>query len=252
MPLYKTRAIIIKTRNLGEADKIVTSFTERFGKVSGVAKGSRNIKSRFCGSLETFTYCNLLYFGKENQNLYRINSCDTIKSFRGIREDLKTLSISMYLIELVDIMLKEYYVNRYMFQFLVSILSAMGNSADPYSLLRLFEIRFMSILGYMPKLNRCAICNREPENGTIGFNHTKNGIVCKNCFGNDRDITHISHGTLKFLHKAVRIGLDKVERLKIPKGQEQEISEITRRYVKLYTNRELKSYLFMMDVMNRY
>ncbi len=49
MALYRTEAIVLRTRNLGEADKILTLFTESRGKVSAVARGSRRPRNHLMG-----------------------------------------------------------------------------------------------------------------------------------------------------------------------------------------------------------
>ena len=49
--LLKTPAITLKSRKWGEADRIVTFYTLLFGKVRGVARGARRVKSRFGSAL---------------------------------------------------------------------------------------------------------------------------------------------------------------------------------------------------------
>ncbi|TLY16136.1 MAG: DNA repair protein RecO, partial [Nitrospirae bacterium] len=45
MPLLKTAGIVLKSRKWGEADRIVTFFTLKYGKIRGVARGARRMKS---------------------------------------------------------------------------------------------------------------------------------------------------------------------------------------------------------------
>lgn len=55
MPLVKTAAIVLHSRKWGEADRIVTFYTMRIGKLRGVARGARRLKSRLGGMIEPFT-----------------------------------------------------------------------------------------------------------------------------------------------------------------------------------------------------
>jgi len=65
MALYKTEGIVIRTRNLGEADRIITLYTRDRGKVEGVARGSRRARSRLMGATQLFTYGHyLMYSGR--------------------------------------------------------------------------------------------------------------------------------------------------------------------------------------------
>src|SRR5215469_6800563 len=52
---YKTNAVVLRGRNLGEADRIFTLFTSERGKLDAVAKGVRRTKSQFAGRLEFLT-----------------------------------------------------------------------------------------------------------------------------------------------------------------------------------------------------
>ena len=85
MALYKTQAIVVKSINLSESDRLITFLTENSGKIKCVAKGARKVKNQFWGSLEPMSQVNLIYFGKENQNLYRLNQADIIDSSHTIR-----------------------------------------------------------------------------------------------------------------------------------------------------------------------
>jgi len=52
MGLVDTEALILRTYNLAEADKIVVTLTRSAGLVRGVAKGCRKLRNRFGASLE--------------------------------------------------------------------------------------------------------------------------------------------------------------------------------------------------------
>ena len=62
MALYKTQAIVLKSMNLSESDRLVTFLTEDHGKVKCVAKGARKAKNCFWGSLEPMTQIHMIYF----------------------------------------------------------------------------------------------------------------------------------------------------------------------------------------------
>lgn len=57
MAIYRDEVTILKSRNLGEFDKLLTFFGKRRGKFRVIAKGVRKISSRKRGHLETFNLC---------------------------------------------------------------------------------------------------------------------------------------------------------------------------------------------------
>ena len=73
MPLQTTEAIVIGGHNLGEADRIISFFTRRLGKIRAVARGARWVRSRFGGTLELFTLGHLVFFEWPNRTLHKIN-----------------------------------------------------------------------------------------------------------------------------------------------------------------------------------
>ncbi len=92
MPLLKTPAIVLKSRKWGDADRIVTFFTLKHGKVRGVARGARRMKSRFGGTLEPFVYCDLVLYEKPGDTLYRVSQTDVRQAFHPLRNSLETIA----------------------------------------------------------------------------------------------------------------------------------------------------------------
>ncbi|OGW49229.1 MAG: DNA repair protein RecO, partial [Nitrospirae bacterium RBG_19FT_COMBO_58_9] len=88
MPLIKTAAITLKSRKWGDADRILTFYTKEMGKVRGVARGARRMKSRLGASLEPLTICHLNLFEKSGDSLYRVSQVDLVEPFMKFREDL--------------------------------------------------------------------------------------------------------------------------------------------------------------------
>src|SRR5438034_10431065 len=91
MPLLKTTGIVLKSRKWGEADRIVTFFSLQYGKIRGVARGARRMKSRFGSALEPFVHCDLVLYEKHGDSLYRVSHADIRESFYGLRDQLETI-----------------------------------------------------------------------------------------------------------------------------------------------------------------
>ena len=52
--LYRTEAIVLKRRDYGEADRLLTVFTPEHGKLVLLGKGGRKTQSRKAGHGELF------------------------------------------------------------------------------------------------------------------------------------------------------------------------------------------------------
>lgn len=47
LSIFKSKAIVIKTLDFKESDKIIWLFTEKLGKISVIAKGAKKVKVNF-------------------------------------------------------------------------------------------------------------------------------------------------------------------------------------------------------------
>lgn len=245
MPLFKTEAIVLQRIKLSESHLIITFFTRDFGKVQCVAKGARKIKSRYGGRFEPFTWLNIIYSGKEHQNLYILNHCDTIKPFYRLREDYARLTTGLYFTEIINSFIKEAEKNEELFNFFFRALDILEKTENISVLIRVFEMRTIAISGFAPKLNTCTICKNEPVDKHLNFYFQQGGIICGKCLNGNSPGRRLTLGTLNYLKKILTINLGSIERLKFPKGLDKEIGIITQIYLKTILGKEFKSYRFI-------
>src|SRR3990167_5613366 len=60
MNSFATEAVVLKRRDFGEADRLVTFFTKRKGKVVALAKGVRKVTSRRAPNIELLNHVRIL------------------------------------------------------------------------------------------------------------------------------------------------------------------------------------------------
>ncbi len=245
MKTYHTKAVVIKKIRLSEGDTIVTLFTEQYGKVSVMARGLCFFKNRYHGKLEPPACIYLNYTGKGARNLPFFNSCETVDPFKNIGEDLGKIFTAFYLLELVDSWIKESDPNQPLFHLLHASLSLLEKMETYDTLIRVFELRLLSLTGYAPKLDGCLKCGKLPEQATLYFNFEKGGIICSQCAGGRPMGQKISLGSLNFAQKGSGIHYPHIHRLKIPKGLAKEIEMLSHHFLISRLGKELKSYRFL-------
>lgn len=143
---FKTEGIILKRRNFGEADRILTVFTIHKGKISVMAKGVRRITSRRAGNVELLNRVQMfLYPGKQFLILTEASSIDT---FQKLKEDLILSTYAYHIIELVDKLTAENQENRSLYIEIVEVLKRL--SVKPRQILiRAFEAKTLSLMGFV-------------------------------------------------------------------------------------------------------
>lgn len=146
MRFLKTEGIILKRRNFGEADRILTVFSLHKGKISVLAKGVRRIVSRRAGNVELLNRVRIyLHLGKRMPILTEAESLDT---YQKLKEDLTLSAYAFHIIELVDKLTAEDQENPNLYQGLVEVLQRL--SINPRQILvRAFETKILSVLGFI-------------------------------------------------------------------------------------------------------
>ncbi|MCL5020033.1 MAG: DNA repair protein RecO [Patescibacteria group bacterium] len=87
MRSFKAEGIIIKRKNFGEADRIITVLTRNQGKIQIKAAGVRKIQSRRSPHVELLNH-SILFIYKGRGNLPVLTEAQTVNSFQDIKNDL--------------------------------------------------------------------------------------------------------------------------------------------------------------------
>ena len=146
MPGFKTEGIILKRRNFGEADRILTVFSLHRGKISVMAKGVRRITSRRAGNVELLNRVQMfLYPGKQ---FLILTEASSLKTYQKLKEDLTLSTYAYHIIELVDKLTAENQENRNLYIELVEVLKRLERNPRQI-LVRAFEAKILSNLGFV-------------------------------------------------------------------------------------------------------
>jgi len=244
----KTEAIIISSMNLGEADKLVTFFSLDRGMQKGVAKNARKSFKRFGAGLESFTLSRLHLYEREHQELARIESADIVSQHAAIGAELDRGAAGAVMLELVREMAPLGERNAPAFLLLSYVLHLLDSGEDPLFLLSIFEIKFLSLLGYQPKLDHCLSCGNQPK-GEIIFLGMKGGILCPDCMvSSGEPQVRLSAGAVGFYYQALRMDMDKVSRLKPSSGIMQELDRAFSAHTFHILGKRLKSTEFLKTI----
>ena len=81
MESVRTPAIVLQIKRYGESDKIVTFYTKKRGKMSGIAKGASRSLKRFLNKLELFSELEIHFVDSRISSLVRIEQAELIKPF---------------------------------------------------------------------------------------------------------------------------------------------------------------------------
>ena len=216
MPLVRTRGIILRSLKWGDADRIITVYSPNVGKVRGVARGARRLKTRFGGVLEPFGLVDVTLFHKTPESLGQISQIDLVTSYSPIREDLTVMTAAARMVKMVEAITADRDPNPNMYATLVHGLESLRPDDDVVLTALLFQIHVLGHTGFRPQFNSCTEC------GTIAqqqlsqwFSPRLGGIVCRDC--GSRDVGRmllLSKGSVAFIEQARRLSMSNLSRLK--------------------------------------
>lgn len=170
---------MLKTSDLGEADRILTLLTRHQGKVRVIAKGIRKPTSRLAGHAEPLVHA--MFQLARGRTLDVLTGAETKASYRLLREDLKVIAAGWYVSELADRFSAERSPSAPVFDLVESALAALEAGALPSVVCRWFDLHLLDRSGFRPELGRCVQCRRSPDEVTNVWHPDAGGLVCARC-----------------------------------------------------------------------
>lgn len=180
MALKSTEAITLRTYPLREADRIVVFFTRSYGKLRGIARRARLMKSPFGSSLEPMSHVRVVFFAKENQELAVINSCDLLESHAGHRSTLEGSYYCAYFAELLNEFSQEGEANEKIFRLLLTVLAPLP-ALDWEARARYLEAWMLRLEGVFPALQNCGRCGKALARETAHISSGGQEALCHAC-----------------------------------------------------------------------
>jgi len=246
MPSFKSEAVILQVTDYAEYDKIVSFYTKNYGRIRGIARGAKRSQRRFGGALEPFTHDEVTFFEKEGHGLARLEDCRIINTFPALGKDIKKIAYGNYLLELVNTLTPEREKHPEILTLLLHFLNLLSEQAAREDILRIFEIRLTTLLGYQPQVLRCVSCGRDYIlQETYRFSVKKGGILCSACHRENEAFPGLSHGTIRIFQQAQQQSLEKLNRIHFSPASLGEGKLILSRFLEYHIGRKPKSLEFI-------
>jgi DNA repair protein RecO (recombination protein O) len=176
-----SRAFLVRSADMGEADRRLAFFTETDGAVSVVAKAARRSRKRFGGALQKYF---LLEVGwtEEPRRMPILTSASILVSFWDIVADWDRVRYADYLLELALSLFPQSGHKTKAFAFLLAGFRSLSGGETPASVGRKAEAAFLSLGGWGPELSGCLRCGRA-ESNSFRFVVSEGRLYCLACSG---------------------------------------------------------------------
>lgn len=271
MAFLKTEAVVIKTTNLREADKIITFFSKESGKIQGIAKGVRKIKARHGGKLDLFTRVNVIFFQKlepmqgrgfpERHPLLPITQVDLLESFAQLKAEFPRIVGASYIAEFLNRVFEAYDASHPdVYELVCETFRTLAATDQIRNILPAFEIKLLAHLGYAPALNQCANCqtrlaasgeskplvsDKAPQ---LGFSSSTGGVLCPRCRPLKKDAMPVTPAAIEQARRLLKQHIRQSPHIALSAQQYREIKALLTNHFRYHVGISLNTEAFVQKL----
>lgn len=243
MGLVESEAIVLRTYNLAEADKIVVCLTRSAGVVRAVARGARRLKSKYGAGLEPYTLLALSFYEKEGRELHSVRDAEILRSYFHLSKSVETMRALAYMGELVLEFAPPHEPNEKLFRMVNACLEALaGSSMDIAAITRYFEVWLLKLAGFLPNIRSCADCGRRLKGEGVVYLNMDSRARCRACSnGQGTPLSEEAHAQIEAAQRLSPNDFAQCVREAKSKASQEEVEQFARRLIERILERELRA-----------
>lgn len=230
---YRTKGLILKKEDRGEANQLFTIYTKDFGKLEILGKAIRKISSKLRSGVENFYLSEIEFI--QGKTYKTLTDAILIEKFENIRKSLKRLRIASKISEALDNLVKGQEPDEKIWQLLNETFNKLNNQQSTISNQQLiyyyFLWNFLSISGYKPELYRCVLCQKKLLPNGLHFSPKEGGIICQKCLEKENESVKIEPEIVKILRLILEKNWKVLSKLKIKKSHHKSLKIISDYYL---------------------
>ena len=229
MSSAKSEAIVIRLADFSESSRVVTFFSEEFGKISALAKGAKRLKSSFEGGIDLLSTCRIVLIQRPSTSLNLLTEAKRVRRFAPSSGRLDSLYGGYYVAELLSSLTEDNDPHPLVYHDTILALESFQEDTDPGPALARFELRLLQITGHLPSFDACVMCGVSitEGRGPWGLWLAQGGVICKGCQKSEYKSHPLQTGTLRVLEKLAADDGSLGSRISISKQQCDEIRTLT-------------------------
>ncbi len=257
--LYRTEGIVVRRRDQGEADRVLTLCTPS-GKTDVIAKGARKVRSRKAGHVELFT-CSSFVISRVNNSWDIVSQAETVNPHERLRGELVRGAYARYAVELFDGFFAQEEGGPALYDLLRHTLRWLCEHDDCELTARFHEQHLLGLAGFRPELFRCVGDHAPPHHPRLdeqkrggkpfGLDVERGGVLCPDCYSECRPrqgVVALSPQALALLRELQRGPYTRLLARPIPPALHAEAERVMYQYITHHLERSVRSVAFLRQL----
>lgn len=184
---HTTRALLLKRVEYGDADLVLTLFTEKLGRVSALARSARRSQRRFGGSLEPLHTLEVRLEDRPRNELSLLREARIVRARPAIVSSLERMKVAGRALGWVRSAAPAHTPEPELWAVIEALLDELGEKTDaiePDRALAAFGLGMLNALGWGLDFERCVRCGKPcPPDAPALVDPARGGLVCRSCGG---------------------------------------------------------------------
>ncbi len=257
MALLHCEAILLRSVDFGESDRIVHLLTSDGGRLTAIAKAARRSHRRFPGTLDLFNHLAIEGRIKPRAAMAFLERARLLDPFLGLRRKPARYALASFLVEMLDRLSPENLIGAEadrLFGFARESLLLLADAEPSTTLRLLLELRGLDALGLRPELGRCVRCGRvagdeiAPDH-RVHFHIADGGIVCTACALRLDGLVPVELGTLRSLAAGLACPASELGAIALPPQALAQAARLLFRFQRFHVGVELRSERFLDEAL---
>lgn len=245
---FLTEGLIIKEQSFGENDKIVWVLTQTHGVIRAFARGAKSLKSPKCAPTTLLTHSRMTMY--KRRETYNIGDAQTLHVFARLRSDVQKMCLAQYFCELaLTACPQEQPARRYLSLFLNSLYLLNEDKRSESLVKACFEMRLISISGYMPDLLMCRYCGVYAA-GVMYFNPRAGTLHCSDCHTRDDGSVPLDEAALTAMRHTIFADDSKLFSFALSDGGLRQLNRATEAYWQAQYEKDFPTLHFYKTIHN--
>ncbi len=241
--MIKTKALVVRTANSGDNDRILTAISPELGKISISAKGVKSLHSKNGAAAGLLCYSDFVL--KRGRGIYSLSSAECIEGFYKLRETVEGVAYGAYFAALLEGCTDENIPAGEELRLLLNTLYVLMNRPQDGRLLKLvYELRLSELLGLAPYISAECGCGAAAEFFDIAEGETR----CAAHHG--KTAVQLGSGEMAVMEYILTSGLKEALFFTAPEALVARLAPVSEKYLEYHLGRLPKQLNYLKSILN--